>query len=175
MTNFEHGLSQQELQQARNQYSNQMGNCTSLGRLDAAGLPIQMKMSFEQWLQVWIDSGKYHLRGCRKGCYVMARKDDLGHYEVGNVEIIQTEENVSFAHKGEKHHMFGKLIPAVESGNFKGTTIATNLATGEQIFLDGKKSIVAAGFNPGHVSQCILGKYGKHNVHLGHRFHRIPS
>jgi len=167
---FEHGLSQEELQEAHNQYSWQKSRNKAKDKRDAAGLPVEVRMSFEDWLQVWIESGKYHLRGNRKGCYVMARKDDLGHYAVGNVEIIPTEENIKFAQKGEKNNQFGKTV---DHASFKGTTVATSLATGEQIFMDGKKAITAAGFNQGHVSQCILGKYGKHNVHLGHRFHRI--
>jgi len=170
MTNFEHNLSQEELQKARNQYSNQKSRCKTMDKRDAAGNPVEMKMSFQEWLQIWIESGKYHLRGNRRGCYVMARKDDLGHYAVGNVDIVTTEENHSFAHKGEKNNLFGKTV---EHANFKGTTVGTNIATGAQIFMDGRKAITAAGFNQGHVSQCILGKYGKHNVHLGHRFHRI--
>jgi len=101
MTNFEHGfLTKEELQKAHQQYSRQRSFCKTTDKRDAAGNPVEMKMSFEQWMQVWIDSGKYHLRGKRKGCYVMGRKNDLGHYEVGNVDIIPTEENISFAHKG---------------------------------------------------------------------------
>jgi len=169
MTNFEHNLSEEELQKARNQYSKQKSLCKTRDKRDAAGLPVEVRMSFDDWIQIWIESGKYHLRGTHKGQFVMARKDDLGHYEVGNVDIVPTEENVSFARKGEKHPQFGKTV---DSGNFKGTTIATNLATGEQIFMDGRKAIVAAGFDPGAVSQCILGKYKQH---LGHRFHRIDA
>jgi len=170
MTKFEHGLTKEELQKAKQQYSHQKSFCKTHDKRDAAGNPVEMKMSFEQWLHVWIDSGKYHLRGCRKGQFVMARKDDLGHYAVGNVQIIPHAENVSFAQSGEKSNMFGKTV---EHSRFKGTTVATSLATGAQIFMDGKKAITSAGFDQGAVSNCINGKYGKHNVHLGHRFHRI--
>jgi len=164
---FEHGLSQEELQEARNQYSNQKSRCKTTDKRDAAGLPVEVRMSFDDWLHVWIDSGKYHLRGNRKGCYVMARRNDLGHYELDNVDIIPTKENVQFARSGEKSHNFGTTV---ENSNFKGTTVATNLATGAQIFMDGAKAIVAAGFNQGHVYQCIL---RKRKTHHGYRFHRI--
>jgi len=167
--NFEHNLSKEELQKAKQQYSVQKSHCKPHDKRDVAGLPVEMKMSFEQWLQVWVESGKYHLRGNRKGCYVMARKDDLGHYAVGNVEIIPHAENVSFASKGEKSHLFGKTV---EHGKFKGTTVGTNLATGEQIFMDGTKAITTAGFHPGHVYACIL---GRRKTHLGHTFHRIEK
>jgi len=179
MTNFEHCMSKEELAKARNQFSAQKNSCRTKDKRDVAGLPVEVRMSFEDWLHIWIESGKYHLRGNRKGCYVMGRKDDHGHYELGNVEIIPHAENVSFAHKGEKNinfgktgsqnHMFGKTV---EHGSFKGTTVATILATGEQIFMDGGKAIVAAGFDPGAVSKCIN---GKRKQHLGHRFHRITQ
>lgn len=50
-------------------------------------------MTFEEWLQIWSESGKLHLRGNGRGRYCMARKDDLGDYAVGNVEIKACEEN----------------------------------------------------------------------------------
>jgi len=176
---FEHGLSKEELKKARKQYSAQRSNCKNQDRRDAAGNPVEMRMVFQEWLQVWISSGKYQLRGNRKGCYVMARKDDLEHYAVGNVEIIPHAENIQFAQKGEKSHLFGKtgaqnhnFGKTVEHGRFKGTTVATNLATGAQIFMDGGKAIEQAGFDSGHVSKCILGKFKQH---LGHTFHRIEK
>jgi len=110
----------------------------------------------------------------------MGRKGDLGHYEVGNVDIITHSENVSFAHAGGKSHMngrngnlhqrFGKTIQATIHSQFKGTTVATNIATGEQIFLDGMNAMIAAGFGPGNVYACIN---GKRKSHLGYRFHRV--
>lgn len=50
-------------------------------------------MTFEEWLQVWMGSGKLHLRGNGRGKFCMARKDDLGDYALGNVEIKPCEEN----------------------------------------------------------------------------------
>jgi len=169
MTNFEHDLSQEELKKAWKQYSHQKSSCMNKDKRDAAGLPVEMRMDFQEWLQIWISSGKYHLRGCRKGQFVMARKDDLGHYEIDNVDIIPHAENVSFARSGEKHHHFGKTV---EHASFKGTTIATNIATGAQIFMDGKKAIEQAGFDPSKVYKCIN---GQRKTHLGHTFHRLEN
>ena len=73
----------------------------SRARVDANGLRIEMRMSFEEWLAVWQASGKLHLRGNRRGGFVMARRNDLGHYEVGNVDIIPHEENVAAARRGK--------------------------------------------------------------------------
>jgi len=64
---------------------------------------IEFKLTFEQWFEWWLSTGKYHLRGCRKGNYVMARKGDQGAYELGNIECITTEENTINAQKGRKH------------------------------------------------------------------------
>jgi hypothetical protein len=62
-------------------------------RKDAAGRPIQMKLSFEEWAQIWAASGKWDQRGRKGTQYCMCRKNDLGHYEVGNVFIATMKEN----------------------------------------------------------------------------------
>lgn len=72
-----------------------------VGRLDAAGQPIEMRMTFEEWLCIWAASGKMELHGNRRGHYVMSRHNDLGHYEVGNVSIVLHEENVAAARRGK--------------------------------------------------------------------------
>lgn len=63
-------------------------------RYDAVGNRILMKLTFDEWKEVWLSSGKYHLRGRTVGCYCMSRKGDIGHYEVGNVFIQPHGENV---------------------------------------------------------------------------------
>lgn len=70
---------------------------------DRNGHRIQVTMTFEEWLQVWIDSGNLHLRGRGKGKFCMARKKDLGDYAVGNVEIKACEENSREAKLGWSH------------------------------------------------------------------------
>lgn len=44
-------------------------------------------LTFEQWWAIWEASGKWNLRGCKAGKYVMCRKEDKGAYEAGNVYI----------------------------------------------------------------------------------------
>lgn len=75
-------------------YDRSKRNCGTTPRFDRAGLRIEFNLTFAEWLQVWETSGKLHLRGSRKGCYVMSRRDDLGHYEMGNVFIQRHEDNV---------------------------------------------------------------------------------
>lgn len=65
-------------------------NCTD--KLDTNGEAVQMKMTFVEWLRVWVESGHWQQRG--RGRFVMARHNDVGHYEVGNVSIKSSGENV---------------------------------------------------------------------------------
>jgi hypothetical protein len=69
-------------------------------RVDAAGNPIEFRLTFDEWWDIWEASGKYHLCGKRRGQYCMSRVNDIGHYEVGNVFIQLHSENNSQAHKG---------------------------------------------------------------------------
>jgi hypothetical protein len=47
---------------------------------------IEFNLSYEEWLTIWLYSGKLHLRGRQPGQFCMGRKGDQGAYEVGNVE-----------------------------------------------------------------------------------------
>jgi hypothetical protein len=62
------------------------------------GVPFQL--TFEEWLQVWKDSGHLEERGKGVGGYVMGRHGDTGPYAVGNVTIIRMRENIREAHTG---------------------------------------------------------------------------
>ncbi len=73
-------------------------------RTDRNGNLIEFRLSFEQWCAIWHASGKFDMRGRRNSCYCMARHNDIGHYEVGNVSIITQGENHSQAHKGKRNH-----------------------------------------------------------------------
>lgn len=63
---------------------------------------IEWQFTFENWLKIWIDSGKWDQRGCRKGQYVMSRFGDVGPYSPNNVVIKLCSENLSEAHIGKK-------------------------------------------------------------------------
>jgi hypothetical protein len=68
-------------------------------RQDAKERGVPFLFTFEEWWGVWHASGKWPLRGLRKGQYVMARFGDKGGYEVGNVRICTSSENVSERHQ----------------------------------------------------------------------------
>lgn len=50
-------------------------------------------LTFEEWVGIWLDSGKWWERGRGRGKYVMARTGDRGPYKVGNVRIDLHENN----------------------------------------------------------------------------------
>ena len=58
------------------------------GRIDKNGDSIEMRLTYEEWKQLWTDFGR--LPGYP---YVVSRKDDIGHYEINNVFIQHCMEN----------------------------------------------------------------------------------
>jgi hypothetical protein len=66
-------------------------------RVDAAGNPIEWKLTFEEWFDIWLKSGHYDKCGRKRGCYVMSRFNDLGAYEVGNVFVQLGTDNIKQA------------------------------------------------------------------------------
>jgi len=82
-----------DYRKARNAYSIQKSGCKK--RKDVNGNPIEMRLSFEEWADIWLESGKWEQRGNTKGCYCMARFNDIGHYEKGNVAIVPFGDNVA--------------------------------------------------------------------------------
>jgi hypothetical protein len=95
-------LTDQELRNLRDAYNVQK-KTQGRRKPDRNGHRIQVAMTFDEWLRVWVDSGKLHLRGNGRGKFCMARKNDLGDYAVGNVEIKACEENSREAKLGRPH------------------------------------------------------------------------
>lgn len=75
--------------QIRACFANQ--RCSARKRKDFMGNSIEWKLTYEQWLSIWGEQLKE--RGKKAHQKVMARIDDLGNYEVGNVRIITAREN----------------------------------------------------------------------------------
>lgn len=67
-------------------------------RWRAANRGLGWEFTFEQWLEFWMASGKWHLRGKGTGKYVMARRGDVGPYSPGNCFICPFEQNISDGH-----------------------------------------------------------------------------
>jgi len=94
-------LTDQELRKLRDAYNVQK-KTQRRRKPDRNGHRIQVTMTFEEWLQVWTESGKLHLRGNGRGKFCMSRQNDLGDYAVGNVEIKACEENSREAKLGRQ-------------------------------------------------------------------------
>lgn len=78
---------------------------------------IPFLLSYEQWLEIWLESGHWHERGCKKGQYVMARYGDTGPYERTNVKIITHADNIreSNANREYEPHTLETKIKISES------------------------------------------------------------
>jgi hypothetical protein len=74
-------------------YISQKTACKAMSRKDRNGNPIEFKLTFDEWWDIWQQSGKWSDRGRNKGKYQMCRNNDIGHYEVGNVTIQTRESN----------------------------------------------------------------------------------
>jgi hypothetical protein len=61
---------------------------------------IEFLLTFEEWLSIWTESGKFAQRGTGSLDYCMARHGDVGPYAVGNVRICTNQENIREAHLG---------------------------------------------------------------------------
>lgn len=64
-----------------------------------------MKMTFDEWITMWVESGHWEERGRSRGNYCMSRYGDKGDYEVGNCYINLHSEN-------SKEAMNNALTPA---------------------------------------------------------------
>lgn len=88
-------MNKDQLRKARQQYLSQYHTCKT--KKDRLGNKVDMKLTFEEWLTIWLESGKYEQRGRQLDQYCMCRKDDIGHYEIGNVFIELSSVNSSIA------------------------------------------------------------------------------
>jgi hypothetical protein len=70
-------------------------------RTNAKMRGVEFKLTFEEWFCWWMDTGHYSERGREVGKYVMARKGDVGAYELGNIECVQAQVNSVAAHLGK--------------------------------------------------------------------------
>lgn len=66
------------------------------------GVPFEI--TFDQWWAVWEASGKWSLRGLKRGTWVMGRHNDQGPYAIGNVEIIKRSSNTAL--RNTQHRKF---------------------------------------------------------------------
>lgn len=63
---------------------------------------VPFELSYDEWINIWLASDKYDLRGTGKGKYCMSRKGDIGPYAVNNVFIQLHTNNIIDAQLGKK-------------------------------------------------------------------------
>ncbi len=83
---------------------------------------IPWEFTFDEWLSVWLNSGRLNERGRCAGKYVMARHGDVGPYSPSNVEIILCEKNASDSRLNHPKTLFESRAKQVGTG--RGWTVA---------------------------------------------------
>jgi hypothetical protein len=74
-------------------------------------------ITFDEWKQIWLDSGKWEQRGRGAEKYCMCRKGDAGCYEVGNVFVGLNKHNVRDGNLGKvMSEKTRQLISAANTG-----------------------------------------------------------
>jgi len=59
---------------------------------------INWDLTFKEWLDIWLSSGKLHLRGKGKHNFCMCRYNDIGDYTKSNVYIDNFSNNNKLQH-----------------------------------------------------------------------------
>jgi len=81
-------------------------------RTQAKSRKIEWLLTFDKWLEIWMNSGHYHERGTHS--YVMCRKGDVGPYSEDNVYIAHFHQNLKDAHLNgcnKKNRHYRKISP----------------------------------------------------------------
>ncbi|MEZ0602932.1 hypothetical protein ACAX43_12375 [Paraburkholderia sp. IW21] len=81
---------------------------------------IEFNLTFEEWFTWWQETGHYHERGKGQGKYVMARFNDTGPYELGNIYCCTHADNVRHACKGKPGKPQTAIANAKRSAALKG-------------------------------------------------------
>jgi hypothetical protein len=76
---------------------------------------IDWHLSFDEWYDIWIQSGKWELRGRGEGKYCMSRKGDTGSYSINNVYINECVKNSGDKFRGTKQSpdIIAKRVKAI--------------------------------------------------------------
>lgn len=69
---------------------------------------ISWELTFEQWIEWWKATSKYHLRGRKGHEYCMCRIGDKGPYSLDNIYCATNNQNTRDARLNGKNPKFGK-------------------------------------------------------------------
>lgn len=104
-------------------------------RTAASKRGIGWEITLAEWLDVWMSSGKWHLRGVGRGAYCMARHGDAGPYRVGNISIATIESNSSDGVRKARRNPNFRRLPA---GGGRGWTFREGARSPYQVVVAGK-------------------------------------
>lgn len=79
---------------------------------------VGFELTFAQWWHIWDMSGKWLLRGNRRGKYAMLRIADAGPYSVANVYIARVEVNTAECNRTRHQPMDQRSVQAVDAVPF---------------------------------------------------------
>ena len=71
-------------------------------RQNAYRRKIEFNLTYDEWMNIWLQSGHWQDRGRGAGKYVMCRYGDVGPYAIGNVYIGTQEHNGYVANVGRQ-------------------------------------------------------------------------
>lgn len=84
-------LTQQQLAALQHRFNDQKNNARQRKR--RLGVETDWQLTFDQWLDIWMQSGKLEERGRAAKQYCMSRRGDEGPYAVDNVFIQTVSDN----------------------------------------------------------------------------------
>lgn len=137
-----------KINQAR--YAKSMRGKFTIQRAQAKARGVAFALTFEQWSNLWLQSGHWDRRGRNPGDYCMSRKNDSGAYALGNIEIVPVDENlatqlVSGAHKSRK----------LSSQEARQIVVLGKAGVRQKVIAD------QFGVNSSYVSRLLNGKRGR--------------
>jgi hypothetical protein len=133
-----------EHSQLRKVFADQKNKLKYKNKYDKLGNLVEWKLTFEEWLKIWQDSGHIDEMGRNNDSYCMRRKNDIGHYEMNNVYIGKFGGNSSEQKGRPKLTLRGR--PAHNRGEWEDLKYSQKyklyLAKDSRVPLDWKPIIV---------------------------------
>jgi hypothetical protein len=94
---------------------------------NAAQRGVPFLLTFEEWKAIWLESGKWEMRGKGSTKYCMCRYGDKGAYEIGNVFIATNSINLRDGNLGKVVNQETRFkISTAHSGKPKPWVVGQN-------------------------------------------------